>query len=138
MLTSGLQSCVRAESSASTRVSTVVREQGEHLLPVTLILFPVLDQVKVNISDCDSVASIYSFIMPYRLLMLRHVSKDVFTRVATLPDHIVQRAGTGEWDIHQREVVNFLRRRCFLSKKFTDEDIHRAIGGQIILKIAFR
>ena len=50
--------------------------------------------------------------------------------MARLPDHILKRAGTGEWDVHQKEIVNFLRRRCFLSKKFSDEDIHRAIGLQ--------
>ena len=63
--------------------------------------------------------------------MLRHVSKDTWSRVASLPDHILQRAGTGEWDVHQKEIVNFLRRRCFLGKKFSDEDIHRAIGREI-------
>ena len=83
-------------------------------------------------TDCDSVASIYSFITPYRLLMMRRTDPATFSRVASLPDHIVQRAGLGEWDVHQRDIVNFLRRRCFLSKTFSDEDIHRAIGLSII------
>jgi len=74
------------------------------------------NKVKVNITDCDTIAPIYSFIMPYRLLMLRHVSKDTWGRVARLPDHILKRAGTGEWDVHQKEIVNFLRRRCFLKR----------------------
>ena len=89
------------------------------------------NKVKINITDCDKPSSIYSFILPYRWLMLRHVSKDTWSRVASLPDHILQRAGTGEWDVHQKEIVNFLRRRCFLGKKFSDEDIHRAIGREI-------
>lgn len=86
------------------------------------------NRVKVNIQDCDSPATIYSFITPYRLLMMRRTDPETFSRVASLPDHIVQRAGLGEWDVHQRDIVNFLRRRCFLSKTFSDEDIHRAIG----------
>ena len=86
------------------------------------------NRVKINIQDCQSVNTIYSFITPYRLLMTRQTDPATFNRVASLPDHIVQRAGLGEWDVHQRDIVNFLRRRCFLSKTFSDEDIHRAIG----------
>ena len=86
------------------------------------------NRVKVNLQDCSSPASIYSFILPYRLLMLRWTAPATFSRVASLPDHIVQRAGLGEWDVHQAEIVNFLRRRCFLAKTFSEEDIHRAIG----------
>ena len=86
------------------------------------------NRVKVRLEDCHSPASIYSFILPYRLLMLRRTSPATFSRVASLPDHIVQRAGLGEWDVHQADIVNFLRRRCFLAKTFSEEDIHRAIG----------
>ena len=86
------------------------------------------NRVKVRLEDCTSPASIYSFILPYRLLMLRRTAPATFSRVASLPDHIVQRAGLGEWDVHQADIVNFLRRRCFLAKTFSEEDIHRAIG----------
>ena len=82
----------------------------------------------MRLEDCHSPASIYSFILPYRLLMLRRTAPATFSRVASLPDHIVQRAGLGEWDVHQADIVNFLRRRCFLAKTFSEEDIHRAIG----------
>ena len=88
------------------------------------------NRVKVTVSEtnCDIPVPIYSFITAYRLLMLRHASADTWGRVARLPDHILARAGTSEFDNQQKEIVNFLRRRCFLAKQFSDEDIHRAIG----------
>ena len=82
----------------------------------------------MNDANCDIPAPIYSFITAYRLLMLRHVSSDTWGRVARLPDHILARASTSEFETQQTEIVNFLRRRCFLAKQFSDEDIHRAIG----------
>lgn len=86
------------------------------------------NRVKHTITNCEDVNSIYAFIMPYRLLKLRGAGGDNWSRVANLSDHIVKRAGLGEWDMNQKEVVNFIRRRCFMAKEFTDEDIHRAIG----------
>jgi len=86
------------------------------------------NRVKVNITNCEEVNSIYSFILPYRLLKLREQDKEKWSRVASLPDHIRERAGLGEWDMNQKDVVNFIRRRCFMGKEFSDEDIQRAIG----------
>ena len=74
------------------------------------------NRVKVNISNCEDVNSIYSFILPYRLLKLRGQDKEKWSRVASLPDHISERAGLGEWDMNQKDVVNFIRRRCFMGK----------------------
>ena len=51
-----------------------------------------------------------------RLLKLRTTDQEAWKRVASLPDHIAQRVGTGEWDMNQKDVVNFIRRRCFLGK----------------------
>ena len=82
-------------------------------------------------ANCDSPAPLYSFITAYRLLMLRHGAGDTWGRVARLPDHILARAPTSEFDTQQTEIVNFLRRRCFLAKQFSDEDIHRAIGRTV-------
>ena len=87
--------------------------------------------------NCEASNPIYSFILPYRLLMLRRTAPATFSRVASLPDHIVQRAGLGEWDVHQADIVNFLRRRCFLAKTFSEEDIHRAIGISRIFSSIF-
>ena len=74
------------------------------------------NRVKVNISNCEEVNSIYSFILPYRLLKLRGQDKEKWSRVASLPDHISERVGLGEWDMNQKDVVNFIRRRCFMGK----------------------
>ena len=74
------------------------------------------NRVKINITDGQEVSSIYSFILPYRLLKLRTTDQEAWKRVASLPDHIAQRVGTGEWDMNQKDVVNFIRRRCFLGK----------------------
>lgn len=74
-------------------------------------------------SLCHERAGVATYCSPLTWSGLKSVC-----RVASLPDHIVQRAGLGEWDVHQAEIVNFLRRRCFLAKTFSEEDIHRAIG----------
>ena len=74
------------------------------------------NRVKINITNCEDVNSIYAFILPYRLLKMRGASGDAWSRVASLPDHIVERAGLGEWDMNQKEVVTFIRRRCFMAK----------------------
>ena len=75
------------------------------------------------VSLCHERAGVATYCSPLTRSGLKSVC-----RVASLPDHIVQRAGLGEWDVHQAEIVNFLRRRCFLAKTFSEEDIHRAIG----------
>ena len=74
------------------------------------------NRVKVNISNCEDVNSIYAFILPYRLLMMRKDGGDGWNRVASLMDHIQERVGLGEWDMNQKDVVNFIRRRCFMGK----------------------
>ena len=77
------------------------------------------NKVKINISNCEDVNSIYAFIMPYKLLAMRGQGGDTWSRVASLPDHIAERVGLGEWDVNQKEVVNFIRRRCFMGKVIT-------------------
>ena len=74
------------------------------------------NRVKINIANSEEVNSVYAFIMPYRLLKLRGASGDAWNRVASLTDHIAERAGLGEWDMNQKDVVNFIRRRCFMAK----------------------
>ena len=45
-----------------------------------------------------------------------------------LPDHCEKRRGLGEWRMFQSDVVDFLRKRCFLASKFSEEKLHRMLG----------
>jgi len=86
------------------------------------------NRVKVEVRNCEVSHPIYSFILPYRLLRMRVRDPAAWARVASLVDHIQERANTVEWEVETKEVVSFLRRRCFLAKEYSEEDIHRAIG----------
>jgi len=86
------------------------------------------NRVKVEVGNCEVSNPLYSFILPYRLLRLRVRDPGAWARVASLVDHIQERANTVEWEVETKEVVSFLRRRCFLGKEYSEEDIHRAIG----------
>ena len=57
--------------------SPACAQSREHRLECKLLKE---NKVKVNITSCDTVAPIYSFILPYRLLMLRHASRDTWAR----------------------------------------------------------
>jgi len=86
------------------------------------------NRVKVEVTDCEAPHPLYSFILPYRLLQMRVREPGAWSRVASLMDHLAERRGLVEWDVETKEVVNFLRRRCFLAKEYSEEDLHRAIG----------
>lgn len=45
-----------------------------------------------------------------------------------LPDHAEKRKGLGEWKMFQKEVVDFLRRRCFMANEKSDEQLHKLLG----------
>ncbi|XP_023346084.1 protein msta isoform X2 [Eurytemora carolleeae] len=86
------------------------------------------NKVRVKIEDYNQPVPLLSFITPYRLLMLKENDQSAWDRVASLKDHLQERVGLVEFDMFQKDVVQFLRRRCFLSSKLTEEEIHRAIG----------
>ncbi|TRY68232.1 hypothetical protein TCAL_04165 [Tigriopus californicus] len=48
--------------------------------------------------------------------------------VFQLPDHVEKRRGLGEWKMFQKDVVDFLRRRCFMANEKSDEQLHKLLG----------
>jgi len=86
------------------------------------------NKVRFVTDDVSQPCSLYSFITPYRLLKLKDSEPELWDRVASLKDHLEERVGLVEFDCFHKDVVQFLRRRCFLASEYTEEEIHRAIG----------
>jgi len=85
----------------------------------------------LNVTQCTpgSVAYEYGFITVARLLALRDCDPEAWNRLQYLMDHREDRMKEEQyWRMFQVNVVDFMRKRCGLKDKYTDEEIHWAIG----------
>lgn len=87
---------------------------------------------------------IYSVAIALRMLALKDKAgksnasardKEAWDRFNELPDHVQKRRGLGEWNMFQMDVVEFLRKRCFMKSR-TEAELHRLISLFIVNSVA--
>jgi len=86
-------------------------------------------KLEVTNTSPGTIAYEYGGISVLRLLSLRDADPDSWARLQFLMDHEQERREEKEfWRMFQVNVVDFLRKRCNLADKYSDEEIHWAIG----------
>jgi len=86
-------------------------------------------KLQVTNTSPGTIAYAYGGISVLRLLSLRDEDPDSWARLQFLMDHEQERREEKEfWRMFQVNVVDFLRKRCHLEDKYSDEEIHWAIG----------
>lgn len=61
---------------------------------------------------------------------LGETTEDFWRPLWDLPDHSTERLRTArsEWDMFQMDVIEFLRSRCFMKNRVTEEELHKMVG----------
>ncbi|CAB4061520.1 RNF144 [Lepeophtheirus salmonis] len=81
----------------------------------------------------------YPLITPLRLLLKMEMETDDWNRANQLMDHYKERSSDKEdWDWYQNHVVNVLRNDLGLNNRFSEKEIHRAIGLMNVNAVALQ
>uniref|UniRef100_A0A0K2TP07 SET domain-containing protein n=2 Tax=Lepeophtheirus salmonis TaxID=72036 RepID=A0A0K2TP07_LEPSM len=81
----------------------------------------------------------YPLITPLRLLLKMEMETDDWNRANQLMDHYKERSSDKEdWDWYQNHVVNVLRNDLGLNNRYSEKEIHRAIGLMNVNAVALQ
>lgn len=82
--------------------------------------------------EANAANDFYTCIAPIRMLALKSQGSentdDIWQTLMQLPEHKEERFGKSEWNIIEMEVVEFLRNRCFMKSKLSEDELHKYAG----------